>query len=381
MTRIGFRLSVAPKFMDIIVRWVIRVFPAVDNYVDDVMIPASDADALAACMLEYSLPMKPAEPFALMRLQGLQLSKGGDGQTQWSRRGDSDLKVLQPATKRDVFSWCGRLTGHVPVCSWLQPACSYLKRMVNADGFWDQPISEPLLKLCDELAVRLASDSDPACGQWRGVCDIYSVGRCIRRRHWCCLGSRWICHRRSCLVEAVWWQTSHQHCGVRSRYPGSVACCQLAGQARSPYDRLEDCRQLADRFCWQWLSHEDQRTTRSPCAVTPADCVRPCHHGLNRRLRWMGADGSESRRYSHPCLAGLGKAMLDAERWCYDRRCRRCSCGSYSNQSSPGEWYVNGQRTDDELQWVIMQLQNGLPVEGPICIHVFSAWYWRWWVA
>ena len=167
MTCIGFGLGVAPKFMDIIVRWVTRIFPAVDNYVDDVMTPASDAAALAASMLEYSLPMKPAEPFASTRVLGLQLSKGGDGQTQWSRHGDSDLKLPRPATKRDVFSWCGRLTGHVPVCSWLRSVCSYLKRMVNADASWDQPISGPLLKLCDELAAQLASDGDPACGQWR----------------------------------------------------------------------------------------------------------------------------------------------------------------------------------------------------------------------
>ena len=153
------------KFMDIIVRWVTRVFPEVDNYVDDMMTPASDADGLAACMLEYSLPMKPAEPFASTRVLGLQLSKGGDRQTQWSRCGDSDLKLPQPATKRDVFSRCGRLTGHVPVCSWLRPACSYLKRMINADASWDQLISEPFLKLCDDLAARLASDGDPACGQ------------------------------------------------------------------------------------------------------------------------------------------------------------------------------------------------------------------------
>ena len=154
MPRMGFGLSVAPKFMDIIVRWVTREFPAVDNYVDDVMTPASDADALAACMLEYSLSMKPAEPFPSTRVLGLQLSKGGDGQTQWSRRGDSDMKLPRPATKRDVFIWCGRLTGHVPVCSLLRPACSYLKRMVSGDASWDQPISEPRLKLCDELQCR-----------------------------------------------------------------------------------------------------------------------------------------------------------------------------------------------------------------------------------
>ena len=37
MTRMGFGMNIAPKFMDIIVRWVTREFPEVDNYVDDVM--------------------------------------------------------------------------------------------------------------------------------------------------------------------------------------------------------------------------------------------------------------------------------------------------------------------------------------------------------
>ncbi|XP_065198688.1 uncharacterized protein LOC135830349 [Sycon ciliatum] len=105
MTRMGFGLSVAPKFMDIIVRWVTRDFPSVDNYVDDVKTPASEVDAVAARMLEYGLPTKQAEPFASSRVLGLQLQKDEDHQVQWSRRGDINLKLPRPATKRDIFSW------------------------------------------------------------------------------------------------------------------------------------------------------------------------------------------------------------------------------------------------------------------------------------
>ena len=39
MTRMGFGMNIAPKFMDIIVRWVTHEFPEVHNYVDDVMTP------------------------------------------------------------------------------------------------------------------------------------------------------------------------------------------------------------------------------------------------------------------------------------------------------------------------------------------------------
>ena len=68
--------------------------------------------------------------------------------------------------KRDVFSWCGRLTGHVPVCGWLRPACSFIKRTVNAEATLDQQVSEPLLKICDKVEDRLAREGDPVRGQW-----------------------------------------------------------------------------------------------------------------------------------------------------------------------------------------------------------------------
>ena len=39
MERMGFGLAVAPKVMDAIIKWVIRGFTDVDNYVDDLRVP------------------------------------------------------------------------------------------------------------------------------------------------------------------------------------------------------------------------------------------------------------------------------------------------------------------------------------------------------
>ena len=41
MTRMGFGLSIAPKFMDIIVRWLTQEFAGVDNYIDDLLTPSA----------------------------------------------------------------------------------------------------------------------------------------------------------------------------------------------------------------------------------------------------------------------------------------------------------------------------------------------------
>ena len=77
------------------------------------------------CVAEHGLPTKPAEPFAESRVLGLQLSK--DEETvMWRRRDRADLELPSVITKRAVFQWCGRLTGHVPVCGWLRTAIQWV---------------------------------------------------------------------------------------------------------------------------------------------------------------------------------------------------------------------------------------------------------------
>eukprot|EP00117_Sycon_ciliatum_P035558 scpid11219/ scgid1080/ len=166
MERMGFGLSIAPKFMDIIVKWVLRAYADVDNYVDDLYVPKPRLRAVTDQLSQYGLLTKPAEPVVSARVLGLQLSESADGQVRWKRRGDV-MPTCQPdaITRREIFKWCGKLTSHYPVGSWLRPACSYLKRLSSLQPGWDDPVSHEVVACCAEVIHRLQTD-DPAQGVW-----------------------------------------------------------------------------------------------------------------------------------------------------------------------------------------------------------------------
>ncbi|XP_065195764.1 uncharacterized protein LOC135827166 [Sycon ciliatum] len=166
MERMGFGLSIAPKFMDIIVKWVLRAYADVDNYVDDLYVPKPRLRAVTDQLSQYGLPTKPAEPVVSARVLGLQLSESADGQVRWKRRGDV-MPTCQPdaITRREIFKWCGKLTSHYPVGSWLRPACSYLKRLSSLQPGWDDPVSHEVVACCAEVIHRLQTDN-PAQGVW-----------------------------------------------------------------------------------------------------------------------------------------------------------------------------------------------------------------------
>ncbi|XP_065176529.1 uncharacterized protein LOC135806289 [Sycon ciliatum] len=166
MERMGFGLSIAPKFMDIIVKWVLRAYADVDNCVDDLYVPKPRLRAVTDQLSQYGLPTKPAEPVVSARVLGLQLSESADGQVRWKRRGDV-MPTCQPnaITRREIFKWCGKLTSHYPVGSWLRPACSYLKRLSSLQPGWDDPVSHEVVACCAEVIHRLQTD-DPAQGVW-----------------------------------------------------------------------------------------------------------------------------------------------------------------------------------------------------------------------
>ena len=63
MSRMGFGLRIAPKFMDLIVKYPTRQFPGVDNYIDDLLVPKPQSVAVKEQLQLYSLPTKPAERF------------------------------------------------------------------------------------------------------------------------------------------------------------------------------------------------------------------------------------------------------------------------------------------------------------------------------
>lgn len=120
------------------------------------------ADELAS----YRFPAKPAEPMEGPHVLGVQLKAEDNGTASWSWRGIS-LEPPVDLTRCKVFSWCGHILGHCPVCFWLRPTCSYLKRLATAAGGdrWDDPLPESLVRCCQERYEKLSSD-DPVHGQW-----------------------------------------------------------------------------------------------------------------------------------------------------------------------------------------------------------------------
>ena len=64
-----------------------------------------------------------------------------------------------------MFSLCGRLAGHLPVCGWLRVATSFIKRRVNAvTTSWDEEIADPKIHVIHVRTETLqrAKSSDPA---------------------------------------------------------------------------------------------------------------------------------------------------------------------------------------------------------------------------
>ena len=166
MTRMGFGLSIAPKVMDMIVKCVTNDLPEVDNYVDDLMVPRSQQQFVTERLALYGLPTKPAEPLSVARVLGLQLKELPDGSAAWSRRELDQRLIPEVLTKRSLFQWCGKLTGHYPVASWLRVHCGWLKRIACLEGTgWDSPLSESLVQLCSDLDKKLCG-GDPVKGVW-----------------------------------------------------------------------------------------------------------------------------------------------------------------------------------------------------------------------
>eukprot|EP00117_Sycon_ciliatum_P015220 scpid31464/ scgid0234/ Protein NYNRIN; NYN domain and retroviral integrase catalytic domain-containing protein; Pol-like protein len=164
MTRMGFGLNVAPKILDMVVKWVTKDLDGVDNYVDDLRVPDSQVVATTQQLERYGLKCKPAEKLPTARVLGLQLSTQ-DGTINWQRRRDVCLQLPEAPTKRAVFSWCGKLVSHYPVCAWLRPTTNWLKRMIGESVGWDIAVPPRLLQLCRDIQTQV-NEHDPVRGVW-----------------------------------------------------------------------------------------------------------------------------------------------------------------------------------------------------------------------
>ena len=88
------------------------------------------------------------------------------GKLRWRRDGERP-KVPNVLARRAVFSVCGRLTRHFPVCGWLRVAAAFVKWRANAvTTGWDDETQDPMLRrMLDEIVMR-SSQTDPARGEW-----------------------------------------------------------------------------------------------------------------------------------------------------------------------------------------------------------------------
>ena len=167
MSRMGFGLNIAPKVMDAIVKFALTDVPGADNYVDDIFTDSGQVEAAKSALARYGLPTKPAEMLPEARVLGLQMSTTDEGEIHWARRDGVDLSCPEKPTKRQLFSWCGKLVGHYPVAAWLRPMCSFIKRQAvkATPDKWDIPVPEEVESLCRDVEARI-EQCDPVHGTW-----------------------------------------------------------------------------------------------------------------------------------------------------------------------------------------------------------------------
>ena len=172
LTRLGFGLTSAPRIMTKILSKVLsmddQIDRATDHYIDDILVQESvvSASRVREHLQRYGLESKEPEGLDGGRVLGIALSKAPGGHLKMSRGSElsSFISESSDMTKRRLFSLCGRLTGHYPVAGWLRPHCSFLKRL-GSDGSWDEPVSDCVRKLVDELVNRVLTE-DPVKGSW-----------------------------------------------------------------------------------------------------------------------------------------------------------------------------------------------------------------------
>ena len=134
LTRLGFGLCSAPVIMSKILRKVLSlrtdIKEATDIYIDDIIVNTDKcgSETVVEHLSKYGLKSKSPTPLNGSRVLGLKV-KNTDNGYRWSRSNEIP-ELRAQLTKRDVFSICGRLTGHYPVGNWLRIA-----NQVNRSAF------------------------------------------------------------------------------------------------------------------------------------------------------------------------------------------------------------------------------------------------------
>ena len=161
LTRLGFGLNVAPSIMKAVLAKVLSqddtILRATSPYLDDIFVneDVASAQQVECHLSQFGLTCKPAERVASgARVLGLDV--WGEPRRLLWRRSNSLGEAPCVLTRRSVFSCCGKLVGHLPVCGWLRAATAFIKQRANMSSSWDEEIHDECLHL------RHVSESDVA---------------------------------------------------------------------------------------------------------------------------------------------------------------------------------------------------------------------------
>ena len=169
LTRVGFGLACAPKILKAVVQYVLGldkdIQKACNAYYDDILVDLNQVSAalMVDHLKRYGLVVKPPKKLRDSEALGLAVRQV-QGRLEWRRPMPVDVEITPETTKRELFSMCGKLTSHFPVCGWLRAAASFAKRVCEADK-WDAPLNESAAKFAKELVDRVKRE-DPARGVW-----------------------------------------------------------------------------------------------------------------------------------------------------------------------------------------------------------------------
>lgn len=154
-----------------------RVKRGTDSYIDDIIVNEEviSADEVVKHLARFGLETKPPVELCGGKVLGLSLNQDRSGKLVFTR-GNELPKLSECTSRRNLFSACGKIIGHYPVCGWLRVACSYVKRISEGLG-WNDDIGERARAMMMELMSKLAVE-DPVKG-------VFHVSPCKRGRVWC----------------------------------------------------------------------------------------------------------------------------------------------------------------------------------------------------
>ena len=170
LTRLGFGLNVAPKIMSKILKHVLqsdeKVKAGTSSYIDDIYVAKEKVcgTTVVEHLRRNGLIAKEPESLDGGAALGLKLTKDNEGRLRF-QRANTIPEVRDRITKRELFSVCGKLLGHYPIAGWLRPACSYIKRHAEGDG-WNDYVGDETRERMREV-VSEVQKVDPVKGYWR----------------------------------------------------------------------------------------------------------------------------------------------------------------------------------------------------------------------